>query len=470
MKLTPLNKAIHQEKGLIDILNREEEPVLCVNKNSGNKKKMSFRALYDNNREFWKNPTSSWTYYLPQSRVMELIARVRESERDPARPDYVQGDGSPGQENALQAYAPGRDNFGDRYDEICDMSEEQRLDLIREHNGELNELLNSGSTDVQKHTEALAHSTTDVSLVNKSLIEEALKLGDAEAKEFSKELVNRTRDLIRSSTSLIDASVFKDELLDSLVNKSNGTVVQHMTRTYIRTVSFLLYYNKQMLNSSLPNRIRIDFKKKYKPFYWRLLSHFHSEDVVLERVFYSGLQAVSSQQIHTFATGFLLHDIGKATDIDYHEGTAAYDREKVVDHVRQGYLAIMNKTVYPAEVPLITGYHHEYYGHESGYGFYRAQLMRHLKQHPKHRYGYLIGYQLKPVLTFQTFSFFPAKILEIIDVFDALTDPNRKYRKPLDIEEALELMKSQFIEEQTKIDPILFDIFGDYQLNHKTRE
>ncbi len=462
MKLIFLAKAIQQEQELIRLLIREEEPVMCVHTKSGQKKKMSFRALHDNNRKFWNNPTSSWNFYLPEERVNQLIEELGDTSA--SRPP-TQENGGEDHDQFQEAVFTEKSNFGNRFEEIRDMPREKQIDIIKDHTGHMNNLLVSGSRDTFKTTEALTNSTVDVSLVNKSLIEEALKLGDAEAKEFSTELVNRTHDLIISSTSLIDENVLKDELLHSLVNKSNGTVVQHMTRTYIRSVSFLLYYNKKILNSSLSNRIRVDFKKKYKTYYSKLLSHFYSEDIVLERVFYSGLQAISTQQIHTFATGFLLHDIGKATDIDYHEGNEAYDRGKIVDHVKQGYLALMNKTLYPADVSLITGYHHEYYGHPSGYGFYRAQLFRHLQKFPKHQYRYLIGYNLKPVLSFETFAFFPAKILEIIDVFDALTDPNRKYRKPLSTEEAITLMKEQFIEENLKIDPILFDIFGEYQLN-----
>ena len=60
-------------------------------------------------------------------------------------------------------------------------------------------------------------------------------------------------------------------------------------------------------------------------------------------------------------------------------------------------------------------------------------------------------------------AFFPAKLLEIIDVFDALTDPNRVYKKPLTTEEALELMQKQFVEDNLKLDPILLDLFMEYQ-------
>ena len=53
------------------------------------------------------------------------------------------------------------------------------------------------------------------------------------------------------------------------------------------------------------------------------------------------------------------------------------------------------------------------------------------------------------------------------DVFDALTDKTRRYRdKEFTIDEALELMKSEFIDKSLKIDPILFTVFLDYINNH----
>jgi len=444
---------------LIQILKKEEEPVLCVQAKTGKKKKLSFRALHDNNPDFYNNPSSSWTFFLPSARVHVLQSQLNDQANTRLQYHGEDDVSSTGETNGHKT------NFGNRYEEIALLSAKSKLDLIKDHTGRLNKILASETIDLEEAAEVLGNSTSDASLVNKSFIEDALKLGDEEAKAFSRELVDRTHEMVKSSTSLIDNSVFQDEMLHSLVNQSNGTVVQHMTRTYLRCVSFLLFYNKKILNSSHPNRVRIGFKKKYRKYYNKLLPHLHHDDVVLERVFHSGMQAISPQQIHTFATGFLLHDIGKAKNIDYYEGSEGYDREKVVDHVRQGYKAILNKTDYPMEVSMITGYHHEYYGHPSGYGFFRAELKRHYQTHPKHHVDYVIGYHTHNVLSFQTMSFFPAKILEIVDVFDALTDPNRRYREPLDSNGALEVMREQFVEEELKLDPILFDLYSEYQLN-----
>lgn len=174
-------------------------------------------------------------------------------------------------------------------------------------------------------------------------------MGDEAARAYTQGIVDSTRAMVKSSTALIDNTIMQDELITSLVQRSNGTVVQHMTRVFLNGVAFLTYYNRRMLTSSLPNKIRINFDKQYKSYYQRLLPHLHPEDITLERVFHTGMQAISEAQLHTFATGFLIHDIGKAKDIEYHEGEAAYDRDTVVDHVRQGYLAVMHKQITPGK-------------------------------------------------------------------------------------------------------------------------
>ncbi len=497
MKVLPVEEALQKDRRLIQLFTEQEQPVYCVRRKNNTKKSVSFRALIDNNSAFWKTK-GEWSFYLPKDVVEEALRYLREedehrksensrrrlnimsledrfpqdskdhsgaphSSSDPSSPPT--GGTTPPAERAAGATAEDDflpPNFSGEYERIREMPPQEKSNLIYRNTHTLDKLLANPHRSEVEVGEALGGSTRDTTLVNKTILEDALKMGDADAKEYTRDIVERTRELVRSSTSLINESVLHDELFNSIIEKSNGTVVQHMTRTYLRSVSFLLYYNNKLQKTSFANKIRGQFPNRYREYYWKLLPHFFKDDVVLERVFQSGLQAVSSDQVHNFATGFLVHDVGKAKDIEYHEGDAAYDREKVVDHVREGYKAIMHKTDYPPQAGLITGYHHEYYGHPSGYGYHRAFYHQHKKNHPKANPGYCISYTVEGVLTFNTLAYFPAKLLEIIDVFDALTDPNRKYREPLSKPEALDLMQEQFIDEQLKIDPILFHIFREY--------
>jgi len=61
-------------------------------------------------------------------------------------------------------------------------------------------------------------------------------------------------------------------------------------------------------------------------------------------------------------------------------------------------------------------------------------------------------------------SYFPGKILEILDIYDAMTDPDKNYKKScLTPEQALSEMKDAYITNGAPgIDPILFNIFIDF--------
>jgi HD-GYP domain-containing protein (c-di-GMP phosphodiesterase class II) len=47
-------------------------------------------------------------------------------------------------------------------------------------------------------------------------------------------------------------------------------------------------------------------------------------------------------------------------------------------------------------------------------------------------------------------------------VYDSLTDSHRVYRKALTTDEALNMMREEFVERSRKIDIILFDIFVSF--------
>jgi HD-GYP domain-containing protein (c-di-GMP phosphodiesterase class II) len=174
------------------------------------------------------------------------------------------------------------------------------------------------------------------------------------------------------------------------------------------------------------------------------------------------MRAIPEADFYNWAVGILVHDIGKTAAVEYHEGEAAYNRDIVIEHVNVGYNSVMNKTNYPRDIGLITGYHHEYYGDPDGYGYFRLYLDQYKKLNPRVKQGFCIAFEFAPMMDCEALAFFPAKVLEIIDVFDSLTDPNRKYRKPLTTDEALAMMQEEFINKHPKLDMIIFDIFSQF--------
>jgi hypothetical protein len=242
-----------------------------------------------------------------------------------------------------------------------------------------------------------------------------------------------------------------------------------MTRVYLNGIAFLSFYNNLVSTSSAIQKLRISFAAKYRKLYYKLLVHMRMDDISLEHVFFGGMRAIPPELYFKWAVGFLIHDIGKAAAVEYHEGEESYNRNIVIDHVKQGYKSIVTKTNYPKEACLITGYHHEYYGDPNGYGYFRTYLEQYQKANPKVKQDYCITYDLAPMVDCQALAYFPAKVLEIIDVYDSVTDPHRVYRKAMTPQEALIMMREEFIIKHVKLDPILFDIYAMF-INEKEKQ
>ncbi|MCL2805000.1 MAG: metal-dependent phosphohydrolase [Treponema sp.] len=468
--ITPLSKVLSQsnEEGLnktyIDIIINEEIPVLCINKTAKKKRLMPFKVLHDNRKYFWQF-AGKWEYFF----TGESISKIKEKsavktgawdlERAKPEKDEEIGELMPVDEAETEQKI---DGFGNEYKAITGMTAQQRVKCLNDDKDRLQKILISRSRDGMVITEALVDTTKDAAMINHATLEDAIRLADDEAKKLTQDMVNTTTEMVRTSTQLISEDIFSNELMNTLVEKSNGTIVQHMTRVYLNGIAFLTYYNNLVSTSSAIQKLRVAFASKFRQHYALLLPHVGADFINLERVFYGGMRAITPDLYFKWAVGFLVHDVGKASAVEYHEGAGTYDRQIVVDHVKQGYKSIMTKTNYPMEASLITGYHHEYYGDAAGYGYFRAYLQQYKRINPAAKQDYCITYELEPILDYQALAYFPAKVLEIIDVYDSLTDPNRVYREPMLPFEALDLMQAEFIEKHLKLDPILFHIFDKF--------
>ncbi|MDR0487443.1 MAG: metal-dependent phosphohydrolase [Treponema sp.] len=441
-------------KAHVDIMLREDIPVHCINRGTQKKRLMPFNVLYNNNNVFWRQG-GGWEYFIT-GEDFEKIKEKAVSKHSNWETETA--DRKSGESNKPDPHQ----GYGNEYKTISTMTIAEKIQQLNSHKQRLNSLIMYKSKDETTVTEALVDTARDAALINRAALEEAMRLGDGEAKKITQELVNSTTEMVKSSTALFAENIFNDKLMNILVEKSNGTIVQHMTRVYLNGISFLLFYNNLVSTSSAINKLRISFAAKYRDFYHRLLPHIPIDNIVLERVFYKGMRAIPPELFFNWAVGFLIHDIGKASAVEYHEGGSAYNRNIVIEHVKMGYQAVMNKTNYPMEASLITGYHHEYYGDPAGYGYFRAYLEQHRRENPGAKQDYCITYELEPIMEFQALAYFPAKVLEIIDVYDSVIDPSRAHHKASTPEEALTMIRAEFIEKYHKLDPILFDLFAEF--------
>ncbi|MCL2025267.1 MAG: hypothetical protein FWG92_00475 [Leptospirales bacterium] len=437
-------------KTYIDIILEEDIPIVCINKTEKKKKLMPFRVMYDNNKRFWEQ-AGKWEYYFSEEDYEKLKEKIAIKPQAYKKSDAEFGPGIEESESTA--------GYGSDYKTFAEMSIVEKVNYLNKNKQRLNDLIVQKPKNIENITQALVDTTKGAALINQTTLEKTIGLEDDEAKKITQDVVETTREMVKSSVYLIKEDVFNNELMHTLVEKSNGTIVQHMTRVYLNGVAFLSYYNKLVSTSSTIQKIRLSFASRYRNFYKTLMPHIAEENLTLERVFLGGMRAVPLELVLKWAIGFLVHDIGKVSSVEYHEGESKYDRNIVVEHVKIGYKYIMNKTNYPLEASFITGYHHEYYGDPGGYGYFRTYLQQHKKQNPSAKLDYCIAYELEPILDYQAIAYFPAKVLEIIDVYDSVTDPLRVYRKALTSEEALAMMRKQFIVDNQKIDPVIFDIY-----------
>lgn len=468
-KVIPLRQFIARYPPVVNMLLRNRENILCRHRETQRIKQVQFRALFQNNPRFWEHP-ATWEYFLDRAIADALVEelkremaaraaqRAREAERDTSatEPEAPQ---EPAEAPPEESPADRPTNFGGEARRYAEMDQPERVGLLQRTTEHLSALALDPGASPEVVAEALVDASRDAALANRASLLEALRQGDDQARAYTREMVIETHKMVKSTIRLVDSAIYDDDLVRAVVQKSNGTVAQHMTRVFLTGLEFLLYYNRQVITRGIATRIRTRFKRDYKEYYRSLLPHLHEDYVSLEHVFLGGMKSLSEVELNKFSTGFLVHDVGKAEDIEYHEGESGFDRETVERHVKLGYKAVMDKTNYPREAALITGYHHEYYGDPRGYGYFREFLAAYKKANPAATQDYVMSYTMEPLIDYEVLAYFPAKMLEIVDVYDSLTDPNRIYRKPLTPEEALGMIRTQFIEENHKIDPILFDIF-----------
>jgi len=454
-------------KVYVNIIIENEIPVLCINEKIKKERLVPFKLLYHNSENFWKQG-GDWEYYLTKENFDKLKEKAIEKTGawkfeipQIKKEAVIQAAPAADTEEELEELEV-EVGYGKDYKTFVEMPIEKKIERLNDGKNKLNDLIIQKAKDVDVIMKALVDTTNDAASINHVILEEAIQLGDEEARKFTQEMVDTTSEMVKSSAQLIMENFYDNALMNDLVKKSNGTIVQHMTRVYLSGVAFLAYYNNLVTTSSAIQRLRLSFVSKYRSFYHELLPHIDIDDVVLERAFLGGMRAVPPDLFFKWSVGFLIHDIGKAAAVEYHEGEGSYNREIVIEHVKLGYQNIVKKTTYPMEASVITGYHHEYYGSPDGYGYFRAYLQQYKKHNPEAKQDYCVTFELEPVLDYQALGYFPAKVLEIIDVYDSVTDPHRVYRKALSSEEALKMMREEFIEKHHKIDIILFDIFASF--------
>ncbi len=247
------------------------------------------------------------------------------------------------------------------------------------------------------------------------------------------------------------------KLIDKI--STGSKTIDHINKVFLRFLSFCIFFNEYIGKGLFTKNIRGAFKEKYHRYYKK---RFPDMDVTIERIFKDGIRRIDKdKEMQAYVLGALLFDIGKIHDIDYHDGGEPYNEEMVKRHSLFGFNMITKAKQYPFEVTAMSVFHHEYFGGKGSYNFTKPLLAKFSgKKADEEDLKYFISFGKDDFINGISLSFFPCKVIEIVDIFDALA-----CKKNMPAAEALKLMKKEFIIKSLKIDPIIYKIFLEYSVN-----
>jgi len=356
----------------------------------------------------------------------------------------------------------GSDFYKKKRIDIQKMTPEQRDKKYQSVLNSLQKIESSEKILSEDALENLIEAVSDAFVLNKASFEENFEDSEKISSEHIKIMAKNTTSLVQSIMGIFKNNSAANNFINMLGEKSTGSTIDHMNSVFLIFLPFCFFYNSYFTKGKI-SRIRSEYKTKYYKYYKKLIPDNPPDS--LEDVFNGGMREIPIDKLLQFSIGALLHDIGKIDNIDYFEGSGLYDKKIIMKHAPISYNMIVKTREFDSEVAFLAALHHEYYNDNAGYGISKLLFPENSRKYKNPQY--CLTYEIADLKNGRALAYVPIKILEIVDVFDALTDKSRRYReKEFSIDDALELMKVDFIDKSLKIDPILFTIFLDYINSH----
>ena len=259
--------------------------------------------------------------------------------------------------------------------------------------------------------------------------------------------------LISEIAMIISAKEYEtDNMFNNFNTLKSDTTIGHSIRIFIMIIEAVNFFNKK-LNQGAANKMRIDFKKTYYKYSERIYQRYNliNEVNTLDSNVKLGVRKIENNTISEIAISVLMHDIALDKEKDYIPiQSEEKDNHSIKDYGFAKYFMRGNEGV-----ALAVSLHHEYYSH--GYGLFTELYKAVLRRNPNHKIEYIVSYDYKDILTLQSLTYLPAKMLEVIDVYDTLTKNMKKTPK-----EAIFFMTENFLEKDIMLDPIMTDVFIEY--------
>jgi HD-GYP domain-containing protein (c-di-GMP phosphodiesterase class II) len=348
----------------------------------------------------------------------------------------------------------------------------ERVQSVINSNYQLRKMIENQSWFNESLAGEIANNFSRILCISRATLDENINHKVSEDQIIK--LINETEFAVENLITLLSngKSTFADLGRLEFIQTGSNTL-NHMNRMLIRVVTFLAYYNQYFTtHSNDVKRIRTRFKESFHPVYLKLFSD--PQNINLEIVFKGGMSPISDKKIFLeYALGGFFHDIGKIPDIEYHDSDEGFVPVKARRHVFDSYNMLLQSGRFPLGTVAMGLLHHDYYN--ASYGYRQRETIikkfdkRKMDRSDSLRTKYCMSHNVMDVAYGIALSYFPSKILEILDIYDAMTDPDKNYRRSsLTPDEALDEMKKSYIEKNAPgIDPILFNVFIDFLKDSK---
>jgi len=295
-------------------------------------------------------------------------------------------------------------------------------------------------------------------------VQQTLQYNKAGLRGRPDEVTVHEKSIAKDTESIVEAvleQVEKPEIIRGLFSTfqsmSNGQTINHQLRVFTSFSGFLKYYNRQHASRFVAD-LRQIFPHVYRDYYRKMLPKVLESKLTSDNLLeFPSINAFDGRE---YALGAFLHDIGKMGNIDYFESAAKFDATQIQEHVfLSAGLILMNYGNNHDVARLMAGDHHNALGKPNGYGLSRRE--RETGVHKLVEPEKVLASKSMDFISGLALGFLPTEMLAVVDIYDAMTDPSREYKKPMTPTEAVIFLEDTMVAEG-KLDPVLVDLYIDF--------
>ena len=223
-------------------------------------------------------------------------------------------------------------------------------------------------------------------------------------------------DIIGTIVSILDKEYAEPLIFNKLTPFMDDNIISHSNRVFIMMVEFLHFYNDE-ISRGIASKLRVDYKKKFYTFFYEIGNKYNllTKADRIEDISKVGFRKIEQNEIKYYARAAFWHDIAlvdilpnlpivKNNDGDVHA---------ILGFNLLKYCMAQNEYTYTT-----VGLHHEYYG--NGYGIFSNIYNKQMANKQYNNIENILTYDPNDIDNLSALSYFPAKVLEIIDTYDVL--------------------------------------------------